>query len=263
MLRIILLLKWKSIGAQMQYPANIITWLVGTALGGVAEIIMILALTSTFGTIGGWDFYQLGFMFSIFRLAYAVHLAVFLPFWWHSDFVRHGQLDLFLVRPAHPLLQILAWDLFLSAFGVLIPALVLFGMTCSHVAVPWTALNIVFLLVVIASGAVIMWAVRLFLNALDFWFVQADQVLEILDPFQYNATRYPIHVYQRSVSFVLTYLLPYAFLAYYPAHYFLGLKVQLGAPWFPFLPPAVAVLTSALAIAFWSLGLRRYESSGT
>ena len=42
MLRIFLLLKWKSLKAELQYPVNFISGLLGTSLIGVTDILLLL-----------------------------------------------------------------------------------------------------------------------------------------------------------------------------------------------------------------------------
>ena len=46
-----------------------------------------------------------------------------------------------LVRPVHPLLQIMASSLNLSAIGEFLPGLVLFAITCPRVAIEWNLAN--------------------------------------------------------------------------------------------------------------------------
>ena len=210
MLRIIQLLKWKSLKSQLQYPANFLFQVGGMSLMGFAGILRILILILTFETIGGWRFAQAGFMIGVWRLCHGLHLALFMSFWSHPWLVREGQLDRMLVRPVHPLLQILASDLPLMSVGDFVPGLVLLGLTYQEVAVSWSLPNILFLVIVVCSGSVIEWAVLLATNTLDFWFTDAR-----------------------------------------------------GVRWIPYLAPLVAGSAAALAIAFWSIGLRHYQSTGT
>ena len=55
---------------------------------------------------------------------------------------------------------------------------------------------------------------------------------------------------------------PYAFIAYYPTLYFFQLDAGPFA-FLAYLTPLVAVLTTVVAVVFWSFGLRHYQSTGT
>ncbi len=262
MLRAFWLIKIQSVKAALQYPANFFLDVLGVGLNGFAEVLVVLLLTAAFQAIGGWNFWQVGFMAGLWRLSHSLHHALFLGFMEHHWLVRDGEYDTLLVRPAHPIVQILARGLPLEAIGELLPAATLFILTAGHVQVAWTIGNILFLGVVIASGAVIEWAVYLFFNSFDFWFTENDH-LWVANTFLFPTARYPIHIYGRVFTSVLTFVFPYGFMAYYPAHHFLGITpVDLPAS-FIYLSPLVAGITLLIGLGFWSLGLRYYQSTGT
>jgi ABC-2 type transport system permease protein len=78
-------------------------------------------------------------------------------------------------------------------------------------------------------------------------------------------TRYPISIYSRGVRIVLTFVLPFAFMNYFPAAYFLQ-KADAGM----YLNPAIGLLTPAIGLAwvaasyaFWKTGLSHYQGTGS
>ena len=262
MLKIVLLLKCKSLKAQLEYPANLLMEVLSVGLTGFAGILALVLLTSAFPSVGGWGFEKVGFMVALMQMAKGVHHALFMPFWSHLWLIRNGDYDRLLIRPVHPILQIMASDLSLSAIGEFLPGLVLFAITCPQVEVEWNVLNVLYLIVVVISGAVIEWAVYLFFATFDFWLVEAS-LLYVPTAFLSSLTLYPVHIYGRALAFVLTFVLPYAFMAYYPTLHFFQLDVE-GFPGFlAYLTPVVAVVSTAIAVAAWSVGLRHYQSTGT
>ena len=262
MLKILLLLKVKSLKAQLQHPTNFVMEVLGVSLTGFLGIPALLILTRAFPSIGGWTFWQLGYMVSLMQMAQGVHHALFMPFWGHLWLIQNGDYDRLLVRPLHPLLQILASGLSLSAIGEFLPGAALFALTCSQVEVRWSALNVLFVAVVVVSAAVIEWAVYLFFATFDFWLVQAS-LLYVPTTFLSTLMRYPLHIYGHFLGWAMTFVLPYAFMAYYPTHYFFQLEVRGVPGFFAYLTPLVAVLSAVVAIGVWSLGLRHYQSTGT
>ena len=142
MLKIILLLKWKSLKSQLQYPVNFLFGVASISLIGVTDILLILIPASAFGAIGGWGFWELGFMFSLWKMAHGIHQALFSPFWSHDNLVRNGDYDRFLVRPVHPILQILTRGFSIGAITEWLPSVTMFIITSSHVAIDWNVFNI-------------------------------------------------------------------------------------------------------------------------
>jgi len=71
--------------------------------------------------------------------------------------------------------------------------------------------------------------------------------------------RYPLTIYGRGVQAFLVFVLPFAWVAYMPATWFVGgPDVRSWALY----TPLVAVLVMALALVVWRSGLRRYSSTG-
>jgi len=118
-------------------------------------------------------------------------------------------------------------------------------------------------MVVVLSGAIIEWAVYLFFSAFDFWFEGESGLLYIPDAFLESVLYYPAHIYNRALAFFITFIFPYAFMAYYPTLYFFQIDVEMFPGVFAYLTPVVAVVSTAVAVAFWSFSLRHYQSTGT
>lgn len=262
MIRAFLFMKRQSLKAQLQYPANFMLNILGVSLAGFAEALAVFLLTTAFTGIGGWNFWQVGFLAGLWRLAHSLHHALFLGIWEHHWLVRDGEYDRLLTRPVHPLVQILSSGFHLEALGEFIPAATLLAICAPRLPIPWNAANLLFLALVVVSGAVIEAAVYLLFATLDFWFPQAGS-LWIPNAILFPTSRYPLHIYGRALASFLTYLFPFAFIAYYPAHHFLQITPQVGAAFFPYLSPLVAAVCAAVAFAAWSFGLRHYQGTGT
>jgi ABC-2 type transport system permease protein len=176
-----------------------------------------------------------------------------------------GDYDTFLIRPMHPIWQILGRSEFVLAntLSEWIPSVTMFFITAPHVTVPWTIGNILFLFVLLLSGAVIEWAVYLFISSFGFWFVRTNALRGIAGAFLFRVANYPLHIYGRVFPFVMTFIFPFAFMAYYPTHYFFHQPSTLFSPWMPYLTPLAATLSLAVAWSFWSFGVKHYQSSGT
>jgi ABC-type uncharacterized transport system permease subunit len=65
------------------------------------------------------------------------------------------------------------------------------------------------------------------------------------------------------LAFVITFVFPYAFVAYYPTLHFFQIDIEMLPGVFAYLTPVVAVASTTVAVAFWSFGLRHYQSTGT
>ncbi len=73
-------------------------------------------------------------------------------------------------------------------------------------------------------------------------------------------SRYPLTIYSLPVRILLTFVLPFAWVAYYPATWFVGgSDLKLVAA----LTPLVGLAVFAGAVLIWRRGVRNYTSTGS
>jgi ABC-2 type transport system permease protein len=95
--------------------------------------------------------------------------------------------------------------------------------------------------------------------------IRIDTLRWVVMSLEQDFTRYPITIYSRAVSFVLTFIFPFAFMNYFPATFLLqktdnalSLSPQVGL-----LTPVVGLLWFGLAYVFWRYGLDHYQGTGS
>ena len=112
-------------------------------------------------------------------------------------------------------------------------------------------------IVSVFAGALIYSAIKLFFASFAFW-------VKISGPFlqaAYNMAdfaKYPTEIYAKAIRFIITWVIPFAFVAYLPASYFLGkgtIKV-IG------IECVIAVVFWTAAYALFTKGTKVYESAG-
>jgi len=99
---------------------------------------------------------------------------------------------------------------------------------------------------------------------ITFWTVESIEVINI---FTYGGSymiSHPMHIFPDILRRFFTFVIPAAFLNYYPALYILEIPDPLGLPeWVAFLAPAAGISLLAAAMAFWHFGINHYQSTGS
>jgi ABC-2 type transport system permease protein len=128
----------------------------------------------------------------------------------------------------------------------------------------WTLAKLIYLPMVIAGGALFFLAISIAGCALCFWTVESTEVVNI---FTYGGTtmlQYPLTIYQEWMQKFFVYILPMAFINYFPALYFLEKPDSFHLPPLaPFLSPMVCVVVFLLSLRVWEFGVAHYTSTGS
>ena len=80
---------------------------------------------------------------------------------------------------------------------------------------------VLFVPAIVIGGALIDLGISLAIATCSFWFIRVDTLRWVVMSLEQDFTRYPISIYTRGVRIVLAFVLPFAFMNYFPATYFL------------------------------------------
>jgi ABC-2 type transport system permease protein len=95
--------------------------------------------------------------------------------------------------------------------------------------------------------------------AIAFWTKASGHIIHMLYMVN-DFSKYPVTIYNKAVQTIITYVIPFAFTAYFPASYFLTGK----DPLFCIGGTVIAgTVMFTLAVFVWNRGLRAYESAGS
>lgn len=177
--------------------------------------------------------------------------------------VQTGTFDSMLIRPLGPLFQLATEEFALRRVGKLSQGVVVLVLAITRVHVHWTAARVGMTAVMLASGAVIFGSIWVMTAAVNIWTIETTQ---LGNAFTYGGnflSQYPIDIYGAWLRRLFAYLLPVAFVNYFPSLYILGRPSHLAFPGLRFLSPLVAVATTFAAAALWRFAIRHYRSTGS
>jgi ABC-2 type transport system permease protein len=222
----------------------------------VSDLVPVWVLSRFFGAVDGWTFAELALLYGMVETSWATVEMSLRGF-------ENFSVYLIQLRPRHVVLQVAARDfdarkLSRVAQGslVLVIACAVLGLDLHALA--WVALGVLggmlcFAGIVMAGAAISFWTLG-----------QAQELQNILTYGGAAALTYPVSIYANWFRRVITYAVPLAFVNYFPALAALGRTEAAGWPAFmPWLSPFVCALVLALGFAFFTRGLRRYESTGS
>lgn len=248
----------------IEYRTNFFLWFGFTIVYHGSAIAALWVTLHQFPSMNGWDFRQMALLYGLWMLGHAVHNTFFFTVGNVPEFVREGRFDRFLVRPLDTLFQALTvpqqiWP------DELVLAIIFFVAATMYSGVHVDLAYVAYVPMVAAGGALIDFGITLMIATLSFWFIRIDTLRWVVMSLEQDFTRYPISIYTRGVRFVLAFILPFAFMNYFPATYLLH-KTDTGfslSPWVGLLTPVIGVAWTLAAYAFWRFGVDHYQGTGS
>jgi ABC-2 type transport system permease protein len=252
------------IRAQLQYRVSFAVSVSLFFVGLIFEFLTVLILFNRFGTLAGWTVGEVALLLGMASLAFGLAEMLSAGFDIFPGTIRRGEFDQVLLRPVSVFVQTLAADFQLRRFGRIAQALVALGFAFSRIDIAWTVEKALYLPLVIVCGIVMFFSLFVFGAVICFWTVQSIEIINILTNGGTEMASYPLPIYGESLRRFFTFVVPLAFVSYFPALYLLDRPEATDWPvWMPLLSPAAALFLAIAARIAWGFGVRHYRSTGS
>ncbi|HLH73186.1 MAG TPA: ABC-2 family transporter protein [Chloroflexota bacterium] len=267
-LRHLITLYFRLVGArsrsQMQYKFSFGLLVANGILATVVDFVEVLVIFGRIPTLAGWSLGEVAMLYGTAAMSFALAEMFARGFELLSQQVVQGQFDRVLTRPLGAFFQVFATELALWKVGRLGQGLIILLIAVRLLAIQLTATKVLVLLLAIASGAVIFYAIFVIGAATCFWTVESNEIVNVFTNGGVLLTSYPLEIYQDWLRRLVTFVLPLGFINYYPVLFVLGRPDPFELPWWMrLLSPLVALVVGLVAWALWSTGVRHYQSTGT
>ncbi len=255
------------IRSDLSYRASFAMRLLTTVLVTSMDFAVIGILFSRIDRLGGWSLAEVAFLYGVAGLSFNLADASLGAVDYLGLRVKQGTFDRLLVRPLSPLGQLLVEEFALRRIGAAFQSGAVFVAALAFTDIAWTPAKAAWLAVMLVAAYVIYGGIWIATASVSFWVVDSK---EFANAFTYGGNylaQYPIKVYSEWLRRFFSFVIPTAFVAYFPSLYLLDRMSRedlLGLPRaVVFASPAVAVATWAVAMAVWRAGLRHYRSTGS
>ena len=252
------------IRAQMQYRASFLLMTLVSMVVTASDLLAILILFNYFGELAGWRAGEVALLYGLAEVAFGLSEMVAAGFDLFPQAIQRGEFDQVLLRPVGTFVQVLAADFQVRRLGSVAQGGLALALAVAWTSIAWTPLKVLYLLVVLVSGFMMYSALLVLGSVLCFWTVQS---IEIMNTLTYGGTEmasYPLPIYHELLQRFFTFVVPLAFVSYFPALYLLDRPELQGLPgWLPGITPVAAAMLALLAWLAWQVGVRHYQSTGS
>ena len=262
-------LYWSCVGAsaraQMQYRVSFLFLCLAHFLFACGEFLAIWSLFHRFGRLRSWDLAEVALLYGMVNLSYAIADSLCAGLESVGAMVKSGEFDRLLLRPRGLLLQLLARELRVRVLlGRAAQSVLVLTWAVASLPEAWSAQEALLFLAAVGGGACLFLGIRLLHATWSFWTIESLEIMQLLAVGGMEAGQYPLSIYRPWLQQFLTYVVPMAAVAYFPALILLGRSDPSGvASWVGWISPAAGVLFLALATRVWKFGVRHYQSTGS
>ena len=250
----------------MQYKFSFVADLLSTFLGTFLEFGAIAIFYLNFPAIGGWTLGEVALLYGMSAISFATAELFVSGFDNFPLVIRQGEFDKVLVRPLGAFFQVLASEFTLRRLGRLsqgVVAIVL-AVTLTDAAGDWTAVHGIALVLFALAGTLFFSGLFVLGATWSFWTVESLELVNMITYGGTEMTSYPMDIYQSWIRRFFTYIIPMAFVNYYPALWLLDKPDPLGLPpWAAWLALPVCAAVFLLSVGFWRFGVKHYTSTGS
>lgn len=249
----------QNIKGKMSYRADFIISMFGMIMSNLAGFATFYIMFQNFSTINGWSYHEMLFLYGFSMISLTPMQCLFDNNWNLRYRIMDGDFIKYCFRPINLFFYYMSEVFDIKGLGQL--AIGIFTLTYSwrHLDIPVSFLTIVLLLTALFAASLFMISIMNLAAATCFWIMNSGYVMVTMFKFTEYA-KYPASIYSSIFHFVFTFIIPIAFVAYYPSLVFLRPE---NVPILTYLSPVIGILFFLLSYAVWMEGARSYDGTGS
>jgi ABC-2 type transport system permease protein len=249
----------QDLKSKMSYRADFFISTIGMIATNVAGFVSFWIMFQSFPSINGWTYNEMLFLYG-FSLIALTPVQCFFDNNWNLRFaVFSGDFIKYCFRPVNLFFYYMSEVFDIKGIGQF-----LFGV--GTLVYAWNQLGLGVSVGIIIKLIIGLFAASLFMIALlnaaaatCFWIINSFFILMTANKFR-DYAKYPITIFSPVFKFLFTFVIPIAFIAYYPSLLFLRPNE---VPLLTWLSPFIGIAFFLLSYAIWMKGARSYSGRGS
>ena len=243
----------------LEYKASFIASFLSQILVFFSYYFIILALFTKFDNIKGFTLYEVLLCFAVIQFGFAFNESYARGLDHFDELIIKGEYDRILLRPKNIILQVCGYEADFTKISRLLQALIVLVIAIIKLKITWSFLKVITLLLMLLSAIAVFFSIFLLAGSYCFITVQGLEVRNVFTAGGKHMAQYPIGIFEKGFIMFFTFIIPYAFVNYYPLLFFIGkTNNKLYA-----LSPIIVFIYLIPAIIIFYKGTKKYASTGS
>lgn len=248
-----------NIKSSLEYKKSFILDFLGQVCIFFTYYFSIITLFTKFSNIKGFTLFEVLLCFSIIQFGFSFNETFFSGVDHFENLIIDGSLDRFLVRPRGILFQVMCNKIdFIKIFRIF-QAIITLVIALLNLDIIWNIKKVISLALMLTSSVLIFFSLFVLTASYCFITIQGLEVKHLLTDGGKHMAHYPISIYKKGIVFVFTFIIPYAFINYYPLLYFLDKQNNT----LYMLSPLLVLVFLIPCLLSFKIGLKHYSSTGS
>ena len=257
--RIYVLMLVQDFKSNLAYRADFFNSTAGMLATNFMGLISFWLIFRNIPSIEGFRYEELLFMYAYALLAASPMQLLFDNLWQLWICCENGDFIKYCFKPLNLYFYYVAEILDVKGFGQLIFAIIMMVYSWIKLAIPFTFVNVLMLIVSLFGASLVLIGIMTIASASAFVTIHGATIMQFMSRFREYA-RYPVTIFDGIFKFIFSYIIPIAFMAYYPAMFFLR---PTDHPYMALLSPIVGVIMFILGYNVWMKGALHYAGTGS
>ncbi len=249
----------QDIKSKMSYRSDFIISTIGMIFTNIAGFVSFWIIFRNFPSINGWTYNEILFLYGFSLISLTPVQCLFDNNWNLRTHVYSGDFIKYYFRPINMFFYYQSEIFDVKGLGQLAFGIGTLAYSWHKTGLAVTPLSILMVIVFIITASLVMIALQNAAAATCFWLQNSFFILDFVNKFR-DYARYPITIFNPVFKFIFTFVMPIAFIAYYPS---LVILRPDSIPLLSWLSPLFGIVFFFLSYKFWMFGASKYSGTGS
>jgi ABC-2 type transport system permease protein len=215
------------------------------------------------GSINGWSFNEIIFLFNMNLFSYGfASLFIYRASRALEEMIQKGTFDNLLTKPINPYINLISQNITFTFIAHIFLSLIIFVYLFDKYPINWTFNKFTLFLFNIIGATLIQFSIMSIISTFSFWITKTSGIMNTTIYGFRNFIIYPIDIFSKYIQNFLIFILPYAFVTFFPAISIFDKNTNRFNYFFKYGTPILGIFFLILSIIFWELGIKKYKSTG-
>ena len=245
--------------SELEYKTSFIMSFITQSIILFFGYFTVISLFNKFNSLKEYTVYEIMIVHAIIQFGFAVNKVFSRGFDNLNKLISSGDLDRILTRPRNIYLQILGWDIEYARISRILESIIILIIGIIKINITWTPLKALTILLMLISSVIIFFCIYIIGASFCFVTIEGIEVRHVFTDGGKEMAQYPINIYQKYFKIFFTFIIPFAFVNYYPLLYLLDTKNNHLYS----ISPLLTFLFIIPSILIFNQCLKKYSSAGS